>query len=483
MNRRSVAMVVLIAALFMDHMDAMITNLALPSIGRDLGATPTELEWTLTGYILAFAVGLVSGGRLGDICGRKRIFLIGIAAFTCASGCAAVAFSGPVLVLARVLQGAAAALMVPQVLSTAQALYLPGERGRIFGVMTALGGVGVLAGQLLGGWLVTADIASLGWRAIFAINLPVGVLVFLLAVWLVPDTRAGSAIRLDIRGTVLAAASVFLIVFPLTVAAGAGWPAWVWLLLGGGILAGIFFVRTQLRLSRIGGSPTLPPRLFRLRGFRVASLVQAAYHFGWGTFVLMFGLYVQDAVGFTALEAGLAMAPLTLGTFLATGVAPLAERLRRIGVLTGALLQAAGFAWYGWVMGTAGSALGLWSLAIPLVVTGIGMIVLAVPLMSLALEEVAEDDAGAASGAFSMFQQVGSALGIATAGIVFFSIATPGSIDSYEAAITAGNCLTIGAFCVAGLAALGLPSIGRRADGHPAAAPAPMAAGDDAPER
>jgi MFS family permease len=168
MKSRGLAMAVLIVAAFMDLMDAMITNVALPTIQRDIGASPAQLEWTLTGYILAFGALMITGGRLGDIFGRQRVFLLGVGGFTLASLLASTAQTGEVLALSRVMRGGFAALMVPQVLSSIQALFKPEERGPILGVLAALGGLGVLAGQLLGGWLITVDAFGMGWRSVFS---------------------------------------------------------------------------------------------------------------------------------------------------------------------------------------------------------------------------------------------------------------------------------------------------------------------------
>lgn len=455
MTKRTLAMGVLVVAQFMDLMDAMITNVAMPTIRRDLGASPAELEWTLTGYILAFAILLITGGRLGDILGRRRVFMIGVAAFTLASLAAALSQTGGELVGARVIQGAAAALMVPQVLSTAQALYAPHERGKIFGLMSALGGIGVLTGQLLGGWLVTADVAGLGWRAIFLINIPVGIVILLVSRALVPETRSERPLALDLRGVVLATATLFLIVFPLTVGHGAGWAPWVWMLLAASTVSLWAFVVSQ---RRAGDRALLPMALFRERGFAAGSVVQLSYQLGWGSFALMLGIYVQEALGFTALEAGLVMVPVTVGSFVGTAFATLAERWGRPAVVLGALVQSIGFVWYGVVLSSSGADLSVWALVAPLGLTGVGMILLAVPLMGLSLARVDRNDAGAASGTFAMFQQLGFVLGVAVVGVVFFGVlGSSGSAAAYEGAIVAGNVVTIAAFAVAAVAAIALP--------------------------
>ena len=240
MTNRLAATVVLMVATFMDLMDSTITNVALPAISATLEATPAQLEWTLAGYVIAFATLLITGGRLGDIFGRRSIFLIGVIGFTVASGLASLAWSGDMLVTTRVVQGAFAGIMVPQVLSSVQVMFAPEERGPIFGVVGALSAIGAIAGLLLGGWLVTADVLGTGWRSIFLINVPVGILLVAATVLFVPNSRSEHPVGLDLAGVALGALAVFLVVFPLT--DGANSP------------------RTAprscpCRCSRIGGSP------------------------------------------------------------------------------------------------------------------------------------------------------------------------------------------------------------------------------------
>lgn len=469
MSKRAMATMVLIVAAFMDLMDAMITNVALPAIQRDLDASAAQLEWTLTGYVLAFAALMVTGGRLGDVHGRRNVFLAGVVAFTAASLLAAGAWSGDILVLARVAQGASAALMVPQVLSSIQALFGPDERGPVLGVLAALGGLGVLAGQLLGGWLVTVDAFGLGWRSVFVINVPVGALLVLATLRFVPDTRAERPLRLDLTGVALATAGLLLLVVPLVQGREHDWPAWAWMMLAAAPAVLALFVRQQARREAAGAAALVPTRLFARRGFAAGLAVQLAFHLGWGSFALVFGLYVQHALGFTPLEMGLALVPITIGAFAGTAIAaPFAARGGRGLALLGGLLQALAFAWYALVVDDRGAALSRWDLAWPLAFSGVGMILLAVPLMDLTLAAVDGDDAGAASGVFNTVQQLGSALGVALVGVVFFGVlGEDPSPARYEDALLAGTRVTITAFALASLAAALLPAhrVARPADG------------------
>jgi EmrB/QacA subfamily drug resistance transporter len=458
-QKGSLAMTVLVVAQFMDLMDAMITNVALPSIQRDIGATAAQLEWTLSAYVLMFAVVLVTGGRLGDVLGRRSVFLVGVLGFSAASLAASISETGSELVAARAAQGLCAALMVPQVLSTAQALYRPDERGKIFGLMGALGGIGVLTGQLLGGFMVTHDAFGIGWRSVFVINVPLGLLIAVLSLLVVPNTRSSKPVSVDWIGAILSTTGATLVVFPLIESNSQGWTPRLWALLAAGPVVLAVFVGHQLLRARLGRAPVLPMRLFAFRGFSAAAVVQIANYVGWGSFALMIPLYLQDGLGDTALTAGLIMLPVTVGSFIGTTLAPLAARLGRAAVVAGGIVEAAGFAWYELAIRRAGDALTVWSLAGPLALTGVGMILLAVPLMGLALEQIDVDDAGAASGTFSMLQQLGNALGISLAGVAFFHV-LPGrpSPSDYRHAIETGNWITIAAFAVAAAAALALPA-------------------------
>lgn len=470
--RRPIIMLVLVIASFMDLMDAMITNVALPSIQKDLNASSAQLEWTASAYVLLFAVLLITGGRLGDMVGRRSVFLVGIAGFSFASLAITLAQNGEILVVMRGVQGAFAALMVPQVLSTAQALYAPDERGKILGVMSALGGLGVLAGQLLGGWMVTANAFGIGWRSVFAINIPTGLVIFVLTLILVPNTAADERIRLDLVGTLLAVVSALGIVFPLIEGNSQDWPRWIWAVLIVGLAALTGFIAHERARGRKGKDVLLPMSLFADHGFAVGSLVQVSNYLGWGSFAIMIMIYTQEALHFSPLQAGLVMLPVTLGSFLGTVLSPVAAKLGRGAVIAGGLIQATGFTGYALAIHHAGKDLTIWSLSLPLLITGVGMIVFAVPLMSLALHNVPHSNAGAASGILTMFQQLGNAFGIAIVGSVFFGILGNGADQSaYQHAIISGNWVTVTAFGTASVLAALMP--GRTSSTSEPARPSP----------
>ncbi|MEV7598908.1 MFS transporter [Kitasatospora sp. NPDC089797] len=459
-RHRALAMLVLIVASFMDLLDATIVNVGLPAIQQDIHATPGHLEWVVGGYTLAFAVVLITGGRLGDIVGRRTIFLTGVAGFTSSSLAAALAHSGDVLVAARVAQGAFAALMIPQVLASVQALYKPKERTAILGVIGAVSGLAAVAGPLLGGWLVSADAFGIGWRSIFVINLPVG-LALIVAAWrLVPDTRSARPLRLDLPGLLLVSTGLFLLVFPLVEGRDAGWPGWILGMLAASPLVLGAFVVNQRRRMRRDGSPLAPMHLFADRGFTAGSIVQLCFSGAMAGFFLILALYLQLGLHFSAMASGLALLPFTVGAFLGSGVsAPLAPKIGKPLVITGALMQTGGILWLRHVVDVHGTGLSGWDLLWPLALAGLGLGFLVVPLVDLALATVDVHDAGAASGVYGTFQQFGGALGVAVTGVVFFGRSHDGYDPSVlKSALLAGALVCAAGYLLAALAALLLPA-------------------------
>lgn len=424
MTNRSFATSILMFAALMDLIDVTIVNVALPAIRSDLDASPAHLEWVLGGYTLAFAVLLITGGRLGDIFGRRHVFCLGVAGFTLASLAACLSGNGDILVIARVVQGGFAAMMVPQLLSTVQVMYEPKERAKVFGIVGAVSGTAAVIGPLLGGWLITSDAFSIGWRSIFLINVPIGIVLLVLAVRYIPNTRSERATRLDLVGVVLATIAAFLLVFPLIEGREQGWPTWIWAMFAASALTLAVLVVNQRRTEARTQSSLLPMHLFANRGFSAGIITQAAFSGAMAGFVLALVIYVQSGLGFSAIHAGLVLLPFSLGAFAGVGIsAPLGLTFGKVVPLAGALCQAAGVWWLGRVVSSQGSGFGGWDATPPLLLAGIGLGLLVVPLIDIALATVAVDDAGAASGTYSTFQQLGSALGIAIIGAVFFNAA------------------------------------------------------------
>jgi EmrB/QacA subfamily drug resistance transporter len=421
MNRQSLAMTALLCASFMDVMDTMITNVALPSIRVDLGASPVELEWTIAGYLIAFATTLLLGGRLGDRFDRRTLFALSLLGFVLASFGATLAWSGASLVGFRIGQGAMAGLMIPQVLAYVQVLYAPEKRAPLYAAIGSMSVLGTVVGQILGGWLVTIDAFGLGWRSIFLINVPVGLVALVVAFVCLPRSLSARRERLDVAGAVLSGGAIFLFVFALTAGHLNHWAWWIWALMAAAVALFAAFVTLERRLTRTGGSPLVSTELFRVRSFSASAIVQLLFAFGSGSYAMVLGFYLQQVVGLSPLAFGLVLLPISVGAAAGSAIAvPLSKNHGVALVVAGGLIQAAAFWWVRLVL-EAGSPLNAWALVPPLALAGIGLIFVAMPLVEIALRGVAPRLAGTASGVLNTVQQTGSALGIAAAGGLYFA--------------------------------------------------------------
>lgn len=459
-QKRGVALGVLIFASFMDLLDATIVNVALPSIQDDLGATGAQLEWVVGGYLLAFAVLMITGGRLGDMVGRRRMFLLGVFGFTAGSVLACVAPSIGVLLLARILQGGFAAMMVPQLLSTLQALYSPRERAAMLGLIGGVSGLSAVIGPVLGGWLVSADAFGIGWRSIFLINVPVGIALVAAALRWVPETKSEDPIRLDPLGLVLATTGLLGLVYALVEGRQQHWAAWVVAIGGTGLAVLAAFVVQQRMRERTIGSALLPMRLFSDRGFSAGLVTQGAFQGSLVGFALALTVYVQAGLGWSALHAGLTLLPFSLGAFVGTGVSvPLGTKLGKVVMVSGAAMQSAATVWVIAIVHGKTENLSTWDLAPALLVAGIGLGMLVVPLVDVALATVPMSEAGAASGVYGTVQQVGAALGVAVIGTVFFGIVgTSYDEGSLRDGLVAACWVAAGGYALSALSSLLLPS-------------------------
>lgn len=457
--RRGLAIGILLFAAFMDLLDVTIVQVALPAIGADLGATEAQLEWIVSGYLLAFAVALITGGRLGDIFGRQRVFLIGIAGFTIVSAAASAAWSGDAIVALRVAQGLFAALMVPQLLASVQALFSPRERTPMYGIIGGVSGLAAVAGPLLGGWLVDADLWNLGWRTVFLINVPVGIAIFALAARFVPNTRSERPMRLDLVGVALLSAVVLSLMIPLVEGQALGWPVWLWLPAALGVALLAVFVAYSRRRMRRDGSALLPMPLFADRGFSAGIVTQAAFQGALNAFTLPFIIYLQAALGFTALGAGLNLLAFSLGALLGTGIViPLVPKLGKLLVTGGAVVMATGVLWALGTVADAGKSFSGWEALWPMLLSGIGLALLIIPLVDVALATVPVTEAGAASGTYSTFQQLGAAAGVAVSTTVFFtSVGDDWSRQNVLDALAASCWVAVAGFGIAAVASLLLP--------------------------
>lgn len=452
-------MLVLIFASFMDLLDVTIVQVALPTIQTDLKATPANLEWIVSGYMLAFAIVLITGGRLGDIVGRQRVFLIGMAGFTLASVGACLAPTGDMLVLARVIQGGFAALMVPQVLASLQALFTPKERAPLLGLIGGVSGLAAVVGPLLGGWLVSSNAFGIGWRSIFLINVPVGILAIIAALIWVPNSKSAHPLRLDVVGVIVSAVGLLAVIYPVIEGRSLGWPVWGWVMLGAGIGILVLFVLQQRRRERRDGSALLPISLFSDRGFSFGLITQGTFQGAMNAFSITLLIYVQSALHFSALGAGLTLLPFSIGAFVGTGASiPLTARAGKLLMFVGGLLQAGALVWIMPIVSARGAALTGWDLVWPMLVAGVGLGLLVVPLVDVALARVPLGSAGAATGAYSTMQQIGAALGIAIVGVVFFGVlGTTFTQTRFEQAFLAGAWVAVAGYAIAAVSSLALP--------------------------
>jgi MFS family permease len=414
--------------------DFFIVNVALPTIDRDLDAGPAVLEMVVAGYGVAYAVLLVLGGRLGDMVGRRTLFLWGLAAFALTSLACGLAPSAWTLVAARVAQGAASALLLPQALATIQAATSGSSRGKALSYYGATAGVASVVGQVLGGVLVSADIAGSGWRAIFLVNVPVAAVAFALALKSVPETRSQHPARIDRAGTALLAVTLVALLLPLTEGRAAGWPLWSWLLLALSPFAAAAFVAVETRGERAGGNPLLPPSLVRVHSVRSGLMLIVPFCLGFGGFMFVLAVAMQDGLHFGALAAGAGLAPLCAAFFAASLLGPRAvNRFGRATVTGGSLIQGvgllvlAGTFFWGW------PDLGVWALAPGMAVAGFGQGLVLPVVFRVVLSEIPPAQAGVGSGAMATTQQSSLALGVATLGTLFLTLS--GSVGVRDALV------------------------------------------------
>ncbi|WP_097240125.1 MULTISPECIES: MFS transporter [unclassified Streptomyces] len=421
-RRRWIALAIVMVASFMDLVDVTIVNIAIPSIQADTGASFSAVQWVTGGYALAFAIGLITGGRLGDIYGRKRLFLIGIGGFTAASALCGLASGPEMLVATRLLQGGTAALMVPQVLSIIHATFPAEERGKVFGMFGAVVGLGAVSGPMIGALLTEWDLFGLAWRPIFLINLPVGIAGLLLGRRFIDESKADHALKLDLVGVALASLGLLMLIYPLTHGREAGWPLWGYLSMAGSLPVFALFVVYEKVKTRRDGSPLVELALFRVKSFAAGICVQLAFGVALGIFFLVWTLYMQIGLGWSPLKAGATGIPFSIAVSMAAGlsVQKLVPRFGRKVLQAGALVMAAGVLTYIWEADRYGTAITPWQMALPLVVMGLGMGLIVAPITDAVLAEVPREHAGSASGLINTVQQVGNALGLGLVSVAFF---------------------------------------------------------------
>ncbi|MDN3355961.1 MFS transporter [Actinomadura sp. DC4] len=419
---RWIALFVLLAAEVMDLLDALVTNIAAPSIRADIGGSASVIQWLGAAYTLAMAVGLITGGRLGDIVGRRRMFIIGALGFTAGSLLCAVSQSPEMLIASRGVQGIFGAVMLPQGLGLIKEMFSEKETAKAFGMFGPVMGLSSIGGPILAGWLIGADYFGTGWRMIFLINLPLGLLAVAGGLRFLPESRSERPPRLDLVGVVLAAVASLLIVYPLVQGRELGWPAWTFVSMAAAVAIFGFFGWYESRKHRAGGDPLVVPSLFRKRGFTGGLIVGMVFFSGMAGFSLAFSLYTQLGLGYSPLKAGLTGVPLSIGMIIGFGLAQAVQRFGRKVIHFGVVVMAAGVACIVLTLHLAGLEVSPWQFAPAVGLSGLGMGLLMAPFFDTVLAGVDTHETGSASGALTAVQQLGNALGVAVLGTLFFGV-------------------------------------------------------------
>ena len=411
--------------MFMAILDSYIAIVAGPSIQSDLHATAGELQWVLAGYQLSYAVFMITAGRIADLYGRKRIFMTGVVIFTLASVACALATGPGILVVARIVQGLGAAMVVPQVFGVITLLVPAEGRHRVFGILGVVIGLGTIGGQLIGGLLIGANLFGSDWRAVFWVNVPIGIVTVLLAAKFVPESKAAGARRLDMPGVAALSAALFLLTFPLIQGREQGWPWWTWVCFAGSLVAFAVFVAVERQVAARGGDPLMDLTLFRKRSFSLGLLLVICVYALLTSYYLSLAVSLQDGLGFSALQSGLVYAPAAVMFFIFGMVAGrLVPKYGRRVLEVGSIVLAIGYLSTAVVLLTGGPMSPV--TVIPtLMLQSVGGGLLITPLLNSVLARIEPAAVGMASGALSTAQQVGAALGVAVIGVVFFTSFRP----------------------------------------------------------
>lgn len=414
---------IVLTAVFVQLLDVSIVNVAVPSIQRDIGASFASIQLVIAGYQLAFACLLITGARLGDIYGRKKLFMIGMVTFTAASALCGLAPNATTLVLSRILQGLGSGLMFPQVLAVIQVAIPPKDRGKAFGIFGATIGIATILGPLLGGILITANLFGTDWRMIFLVNIPVGVLAVVAAFVELPDSKAPDAVKLDLPGALLVGAGLFLLVYPLTEGREKGWPLYLYVMLAASVPLLVAFVALQRRKTRQDSGPLLLMTLFSNKSFRGGLVLSLVFFAGIPAFFFTFSLYLQVGLGYSPLRSGLTTLPFAFGSAIASARSDgIAKRIGRDVLAVGAGLLALSMVGLIAVLHASGTDLHAYNVGPVLFVSGLGLGCFIAPLTNLVLAGISGREAGSASGVLSTTQQIGGAIGVALIGLVLFGL-------------------------------------------------------------
>lgn len=430
-----------LAAALMNLLDANVVNIAAPTIHNDLGGSYSDLQWLTAGYTLAMAVGLLTGGRLGDMFGRKRTLLIGAVGFTAASLACALATSEGMLITTRVVQGLIGAVMVPQAFGLIRDLFPPQDVGKAFGVFGPAIGIATILGPIVAGLLIRLD----GWRLIFLINLPLGIAAIAVGARFLPSVRpVARHTRLDLAGTVLAGGAMFLLIYPLVEGRQLGWPGWAFAMLACSVPAFGLFALHQLARQRAGRSPLVELRVLSRRAYSSGVLFVLVFFGAVVGITLTIGLLLQIGLGYSPVHASITSSAWAIGAFLGTGFsAALAPKIGRTVLHVGLIVMMAGLAGVYLVLAHTHVALSGWALSGPLLVYGAGMGMIFLPLYDIIVASVEDHEVGSAAGLLEAVQQLGGALGVAVLGTIFFGLMGSGAASHQANSLHAAEVTTL----------------------------------------
>ena len=417
-----IALAIILVGPFLGVIDFFIANIGVPSIRRALGASFSEIELVIAGYGLAYAVCLITGGRLGDIFGRKRTFILGMAGFTLTSAFCGLAPTAGWLIFGRLIQGCTAALMFPQALSFIHVNFSGSSKRLAFSLYGAMIGFGSIVGQLLGGFLIQANLFGLGWRPIFLINLPIGIITIVAASMALNESRADNPPKLDLAGVAILTVGLGLFSYPFMEGQDRGWPLWAWLCLLASFPVLWAFYLFERRQSARNRAPLLEPKLFKDRGFVVGLLVTCIYFAGHTSMILVLSLYLQFSLSLDPMHAGFALVPFSFAFLLGSTVSgKINGYLGRGSLHLGVVVLAVGIAALATEASGAQTHL-TFSFAFTCFLYGIGRGLVTSPLFNTVLSGVPPKDAGAASGVTSTMPQLANSVGIALIGAAVFSV-------------------------------------------------------------
>ena len=460
-RRRWLILGVVLAAECMDLIDSTVVNVAAPPIARDFHASSTGLEWILSGYPLAIAVGLILGGRLGDLVGRRTMFLIGCSGFVVASAACGLAPDTGTLIAARLVQGGFAAMMLPQGFGVLREVFPADERQSAFAVFGPVIGLSAVFGPLIGGGLVNWNLFGSGWRLVFLVNVPIGVAAIIGAAILLPKSAPERTVRLDLPGVVLVTAFSVLIVYPLIEGRQDGWPWWTYASIVAGLALIVVFGVYQQRRDAAGRDPLVTPSVFTHRGYSGGLIFAVLFFGGLGGTLLATTLFLQIGQGFTPIHAALCTVPLSVGLVVGSGLSGglLGPKFGRLTLQGGVIVCGIGWALVA-LAARAHHQLGFLGLMPGLFVAGAGLGLVVAPLFDIVLASVTDRETGSASGVLNAVQQLATSIGVAVFGTVFFDAISGG--DPHSAVV---RCTVLEAVVMVALLALS-PLLPRFARDH-----------------